>query len=279
MSSSKSIRKGTTLVRCYKFVKIKSLLKKSSMEEEFLFIICLVKINQIKRKFIRVNGIMTRSPVLDFRDSLMALSIMVTITITSLMVGGSLPIPSLKYMKVNGKMESRKGKDFGKVSMVKTIWENGKVENHKVMEFLLLKMAIDMKANTKMHLNMDKELKDLSTVIFTKVFSKTEYQAVMVSITGKTKAILRVTSQTVCEQDKDYGKELLEILINTKVSTKMIRNGVMEYLHGQMVTCLREHMKAISEMGMGKCSGLMEAITKDCGKMESKMEKVFDSFN
>lgn len=41
-----------------------------------------------------------------------------------------------KFMKDNGKMELNRVKGFGKVLMEKHIWVNGKMVNHKDMEFL-----------------------------------------------------------------------------------------------------------------------------------------------
>lgn len=61
------------------------------------------------------------------------------------------------------------------------------------MEFLLIKMVIDIKESSKTLLNMVKESKDLQMVIFTKDTSKMINHMDMVNITGKIKVILKVT--------------------------------------------------------------------------------------
>jgi len=60
----------------------------------------------------------------------------------------------------------------------------------------------------------------------------------------------------------------------TKVATKMIKNGVMGYLHGLQATFIKGIMKQILEMAMVRCIGRMAAIIKVIGPMESKMAKV-----
>lgn len=65
----------------------------------------------------------------------MDLYFMEIISIISHKVGVSLQTVKDKFMKDNGKMELNKGKVFGKVLMEKHIWVNGKMVNHKDMEF------------------------------------------------------------------------------------------------------------------------------------------------
>lgn len=121
---------------------------------------------------------------------------------------------------------------------------------------------------------MDRELKGLWMAIFIKAFSKTGRPAVMESITGKTKAILRDTFRTVYEQVKDFGKDQLAIQISMKVSTKMIKNGVTESSLGPTVMCSRETTKLIFATDMDKFTGRMAAIIRASGKMEFRTERV-----
>jgi hypothetical protein len=59
-----------------------------------------------------------------------------------------------------------------------------------------------------------------------------------------------------------------------KVNIKMIKNGVMEYLPGEMVISSKEITKQTSEMVMDKCIGKMVTTIKDSGKMVFSTEKV-----
>ena len=126
---------------------------------------------------------------------------------------------------------------------------------------------------------MEKESNDLLMAIFTKGFLKMIGRVVMENTTGRTKAISRDIFPTVCEWDKVYGKRTLEILISTRVNTKMIRNGASEYLLGLMEMYIKEVIKEICEMAMEKCLGQMAAITMVVGKMGFSMEKVMNYFN
>ncbi len=69
------------------------------------------------------------------------------------------------------------------------------------------------------------------------------------------------------------GKKAQEIMINMKDNTSMIRNVGTEYSHGQLVMYIRVITKQMSEMGMGKCIGMMEAFIKGIGIMEYNMDK------
>lgn len=70
-------------------------------------------------------------------------------------------------------------------------------------------------------------------------------QAVTENIIGKIKVILKDIFRMDLEQGKDYGKKEQEIVISMKVNINTIRNGVMEYLLGQMEMYLKGIMKAI----------------------------------
>jgi type IV secretory pathway TrbL component len=54
---------------------------------------------------------------------------------------------------------------------------------------------------------------------------------------------------------KDNGNATSETQIDMKDSIKMIRNGVMECLLGQVVTYIKEITRQISEMEWAKCIG------------------------
>lgn len=54
----------------------------------------------------------------------------------------------------------------------------------------------------------------------------------------------------------------------------MIKNGVMDNLHGLLETSTRVTMRQIKEMGMDKFTGLMELAIKANGLMEFSMASV-----
>ena len=55
----------------------------------------------------------------------------------------------------------------------------------------------------------------------------------------------------------------------------MMKNQDMEYSHGVAEMFTKEIMKKTYGMDMEKCIGKMAVTTKDNGKMEFNMEKVF----
>jgi len=65
--------------------------------------------------------------------------------------------------------------------------------------------------------------------------------------------------------EKEYGREAWETVINTKVNTKMIKNGVKEALHGLQEIFSKATMKLIKGMDMDKCIGRMVATIKVSG--------------
>jgi poly-D-alanine transfer protein DltD len=94
------------------------------------------------------------------------------------------------------------------------------------------------------------------------------------STTGLIAAISRELLGKGYETDKAFGRKVLEIVTNMKAHTNKIKNKDMVFLHGQQEMCIKGSFEKMLEMVMGKCTGMMEATTKESGKMESSMEKV-----
>jgi hypothetical protein len=86
--------------------------------------------------------------------------------------------------------------------------------------------------------------------------------------------ISRGVSLMVSEKGKGFGKEGLETQISTKEATKMIENGVMVSLLGNLATFTKDNMKLTLEMVMDKCIGQTELVTKDIGLMAFNMALV-----
>ena len=73
---------------------------------------------------------------------------------------------------------------------------------------------------------------------------------------------------------KVYGREVQAIPISIKGSTRMIKNQVMAYSHGQQVTYTRVIIKMIIDMVTVKCIGVMAVFIRENGEKASSMEKV-----
>ena len=76
--------------------------------------------------------------------------------------------------------------------------------------------------------------------------------------------------------ERENGKVIKTqiIIIYTKVIILMIKNMGLEFSHGRVGTFTKEIIKTMREMETGKCYGLMEACTRENGKMEFSMALV-----
>ena len=76
----------------------------------------------------------------------------------------------------------------------------------------------------------------------------------------------------------DFGKKVQAIVIGMREDISMIRNQDSEYFIGPLVMFIRETMKMIKEMDMGRCFGLMVLSTRVNGKVEFNKVKVYISW-
>ena len=67
----------------------------------------------------------------------------------------------------------------------------------------------------------------------------------LVNTIGKMVVILKESLKMVLEMVKVYGKKELEIVINMRENMRMIKNQVMEYLHGVQVMFIKVIMKVM----------------------------------
>ena len=67
----------------------------------------------------------------------------------------------------------------------------------------------------------------------------------LVNTIGKMVVILRESLKMVLEMVKVYGKKELEIVINMREDMRMIKNQVMEFLHGVQVMFIKVIMKVM----------------------------------
>ena len=73
--------------------------------------------------------------------------------------------------------------------------------------------------------------------------------------------------------ERENGKVIKTqiIIIYTKEIILTIKNMGLEFSHGRVGTFTKEIIKTMREMETGKCYGLMEACTRENGKMEFSM--------
>ena len=74
--------------------------------------------------------------------------------------------------------------------------------------------------------------------------------------------------------EREYGKEDLEIQINMKENTTMIRKMVMGFLFGQMVIFIKAIFNTIKNMVTIKCIGTMGHHIKGSGKTIIKLDSL-----
>ena len=67
----------------------------------------------------------------------------------------------------------------------------------------------------------------------------------LVNTIGKMVVILKESLKMVLEMVKVYGKKELEIVINMREDMRMIKNQVMEFLHGVQVMFIKVIMKVM----------------------------------
>ena len=73
---------------------------------------------------------------------------------------------------------------------------------------------------------------------------------------------------------KEYGKKVLETVINMKGSTRTTKNQDMGYSHGLREIFIKGIIKVTKDMDMDKCTGMTVVFIKDLGIEEFSMEKV-----
>jgi hypothetical protein len=87
---------------------------------------------------------------------------------------------------------------------------------------------------------MVKEYKNLLMEIFTKELIKMASLLALDSIFGPTKVFSKVTLKMVWDQVMEFGKKVLDGMINIKVNIQMIKNGDLVFSHGLLEIFIRE---------------------------------------
>jgi hypothetical protein len=152
----------------------------------------------------------------------------------------------VKFIKVNGLMDSKADLESGEVQKETLISVNGKTARLTDTEYTLGSTATDIRANSSSVSNMDKESKSLPMVILTAVLTKTASLMAMESTFGVTVAHTRVSSKKVSETVKESGKnQLIPNLILTMVNSSTKKNQVMVFLLGQTAVNTWEILKTI----------------------------------
>ena len=111
-------------------------------------------------------------------------------------------------------------------------------------------------------------------VTFTKACTRMASHMVLANTIGQTKAISKATLKMDFVVVKAFGSEEQATVINMMVSTKMIRNGDMEFLLGPLATSIKDSIGLIIGMAMVKCFGFKAIGIKATGKMGCRVGKV-----
>lgn len=110
--------------------------------------------------------------------------------------------------------------------------------------------------------------------ICTLVVTSTENLQDTENIIGLMVAFSRETLRMDYVMAMVYGKEDLDNLINMKVFMQTIRSVGMVSSLGPVGMFTKATILMMSDMDLGKCTGVMEVVTKVTGKKEFNMEKV-----
>lgn len=172
------------------------------------------------------------------------------------------------------------GLESGEVPREILILVSGDSARPMAMESILGSMVTDIKVNSKIASNTEKEFRNLPMVIHIEVPTKMVNLMAMESTFGvtvaHTKAILKRVSETVREFGKNH---LILTLIPTMASFSTKKNKVMVFLHGPMAADTQEVLQTISGKVMVKCTGAMAMSTKVNGTMELRSNKFHNLLN
>lgn len=135
------------IVKQWKLKDIRSLLigvrsnKEKDMDREYYSILMV--------EYIKATGVIIKETAKAFKNLRIALSIKETMLTVNLKDVVDMNGRMEKFIKVNGKMGLNMDQEYGEDQKVTLILENGKREKHKVMEFILGPMEIDIKDNLR----------------------------------------------------------------------------------------------------------------------------------
>ncbi len=145
------------------------------------------------------------------------------------------------------------------------------MENRKVWGFISGPMEIVTRGTSKKALSMVKVPKDIPLETSTEDISKKVKNMAMGSTTGSKAVVIKGISERVLDTAKDIGKAQQETV--TMVNTKKGRNMELGSIHGPMELSITDIFNRIYDMDMGRSFGRMEAIIKEIGSKENKVQK------
>lgn len=101
----------------------------------------------------------------------------------------------------------------------------------------------------------------------------------MASIIGQMAVFSKEISKMASAMGMECGNEVQANPTNMKVSMQMTRNVATASSPGRVATHTKETTSTMLDMALVKCTGMMEAATREIGNEESNTDKVRTSHN
>jgi hypothetical protein len=176
----------------------------------------------------------------------------------------------------NGSKGWKKATESGRELMEIVTLENGTIQRLMAMEFILGRTETDTKVNGIIVWRVGTELTSLQMEMCMLVNTWKENQKERDSTNGLMEVFTKVSSRTEWSTEKGTGKRvgLMWSLIAMKESTSWTINMAMGSSNGLVETAIKVITLTMNDMGMVKCTGLMEAYIKDNGRKEFNMAMV-----
>lgn len=165
------------------------------------------------------------------------------------------------------------GQVCGKIKEEILILDSGNKAKRLVTVYLLKFKEVGIKAILLILSKVGKEDNYFKMVMFIKDSIVKENLMELENIIGKTVAITKEILIMEWETDMEFGKKILEKVIDMKDNLKIIKNRVTEYIIGHVDIYIKETIKIICEVDMARCFGKMEVFIKETGKLIFKMAK------
>ena len=126
-------------------------------------------------------------------------------------------------------------------------------------------MEIDTKASSKIPWSMERGLRSSPLKIFTKAHILKENRMATVNTIGRMEVSTKEVLWEAIVKETRYGRNILEIVINTKANTWGIKSKATEFSLGLVEIFIKETMKMMKEKDMERCIGQTAAIIKALG--------------
>ena len=112
---------------------------------------------------------------------------------------------------------------------------------------------------------MEREFKNLLHKIYTKEDMPKANLMVMENIIGRMEAFIKEILSMVLDKEVEFGRNLLEIVTDTRASISKIKSMDLAFLPGFLGIFIKVIMKMTKGKDMAKCIGQTEAFIKAHG--------------